>query len=389
MSGAHEHVSAPRPQEMRLKEELERLDPTLRRVGRELFERPELSGQETRACSLLTGLLSQAGFDVDAEIPNLPTAFLARRAFGHGGSPRVGFFCEYDALPGLGHACGHNLIASASLVAGLALAKSVDADRGEVWVIGSPAEETFGGKISLLRAGRLKGLDAAMMFHPGPVTRVRSVASAATEPTEVVFYAEQISGLVYETPPNPVLAVVNLFQLVSAAASQFPDDVRSPGIIMEGGERPNVIPARAVARFSFRARSRTLLRRFMNEVIICVRGAARVSGCSFSIRRFEAGYEPIVVNETIGQICEEYLRDEGLAPSPAPPKTLGAYDIGVVSRHIPVIHPIISRGFENILTHTAEFRDAAGSAKGMECARVAARVLAQTALRLLTPEGTA
>ena len=310
MSGAPEQVSAPRPPEMRLKEELERLDPTLRRVGQELFERPELSGQETRACSLLTGLLSQNGFDVDADIPNLPTAFLARRTFGDGGSPRIGFFCEYDALPELGHACGHNLIASASLVAGLALAKSVDADNGEVWVIGSPAEETSGGKISLLRAGRLEGLDAAMMFHPGPETRVRSVASAATEPTEIVFYAEQIPGLTYETQPNPVLAIVNLFQSVSAAASRFPDDVRSPGVIIEAGERPNVIPARAVARFSFRAKSRVLLRRFMNEVIICVRGAARASGCSFSIRRFEAGYEPIVVNETIGRICEGYLKEE-------------------------------------------------------------------------------
>jgi len=370
LSGAPEQVSTPRPQETGLKEELERLDLTLRRVG-------------------LTGLLSQNGFDVDADIPNLPTAFVARRVFGRGGPPRVGFFCEYDALPELGHACGHNLIASASLVAGLALAKSVDANHGEVWVIGSPAEETFGGKISLLRGGRLKGLDAAMMFHPGPETRVLSVASAATEPTEIVFCAEQIPGLVYETPSNPVLAVVNLFQLLSAATSQFPDDVRSPGVIIEGGQRPNVIPARAVARFSFRAKSRPLLRRFMNEVIVCVRGAARDSGCSFSMRRFEAAYEPIVVNEAIGRICEEYLRDEGLAPSPALPKTLGAYDIGAVSRHIPVIHPIISRGFENLLTHTTEFRDAAGAAKGMECARVAARVLALTALRLYIPEGMA
>ncbi|MBN2208187.1 MAG: amidohydrolase [Candidatus Coatesbacteria bacterium] len=384
MSHDSEQPSSPRPQEERLREELERLDATLRRVSQELFEHPELSGEERRACALLAGLLSQDGFDVDASIADLPTAFLAKHSLRRGGSPRIGLFCEYDALPGLGHACGHNLIASASLVAGLALAKGLDAERGEVWVIGSPAEETFGGKVALLRSGRLKGLDAAMMFHPGPETRVRSLISVATEPTEIVFYSEHLEGLSNGFPSNPVLAVASLFQSIATAASRLAGDVRFPGVIIEGGERPNVVPVRTVARFSFRARSRTLLRRFMSEVLVCVRGAARTSGCSFSMRRYEAGYEPILVNETMGQICEEYLRGAGLAPLANPPEAPGAYDIGNVSRHIPVIHPIISKGFEGISTHTDEFRARAGSEEGIECAIVAARVLALTGMRLFT-----
>lgn len=384
MNGVPEQSFAPHPLEMRLKEELERLGPTLRSVSRELFEHPELSGEETSACSLLTELLSQSGFDVDADIAGLPTAFLAKRPFGTGGPPRIGFFCEYDALPGLGHACGHNLIASASLVAGLAVAKSLDAERGEVWVIGSPAEETFGGKVVLLRAGRLKGLDAAMMFHPGPETRVRSLISVATEPTEIVFHSEQVSGITDGGPSNPVLAVASLFQSISTVARRFGDDVSFPGVITEGGARPNVIPARSVARFSFRARSRVLLRRFMSEVSRCVRGAARASRCSYSMRRYEAGYEPILVNETMGRICEEYLKGEGLTPVTTPTLKPGAYDIGEVSREVLVIHPIISRGFEQISTHTNEFRVRAGSEEGIECAAIAAKVLALTALRLFT-----
>ncbi len=382
MSGTPEQPSAPRPLERRLKEELERFGPTLRRVSRELFEHPELSGEETRACSLLAGLLSENGFDLDADIKDLPTGFVAKHSFGRGGSPRIGFFCEYDALPGLGHACGHNLIASASLVAGLALAKSLDAERGEVWVLGSPAEETFGGKIALLRLGRLKGLDAAMMFHPGPETRVRSVLSVATEPTEIVFHSEQVPGITTDSPSNPVLAVVNLFQSISTAARRFGDSVSFPGVIIEGGARPNVMPVKTVARFSFRARSRVLLRRFMSEVFRCVRGAARASGCSYSMRRYEAGYEPIIVNEAMARICEEYLKDEGLPALSAPPEAPGAYDIGNVSRQVPVIHPIISKGFEGVSTHTDEFRARAGSTEGIECAKVAAKVLALTALRL-------
>ncbi|MBN1594168.1 MAG: amidohydrolase, partial [Candidatus Coatesbacteria bacterium] len=169
--------SSPSPCEERLKKELLRLDPILVQVAKELFEHPELSGQESCACSMLADQLSQVGFEVDVRIPGLPTAFVGKRALNGGGSPRIGFFCEYDALPGLGHACGHNLIAAASLVAGLALTEASESGRGEVWVIGSPAEETFGGKLSLMKSGRLEGLEAAMMFHPGPETRVLSVTS--------------------------------------------------------------------------------------------------------------------------------------------------------------------------------------------------------------------
>jgi len=373
-----------RPPEERLREELERLDATLRRVSQELFEHPELSGVERRACALLAGLLSQDGFDVDAAIADLPTAFVAKHSLKRGGSPRIGLFCEYDALPGLGHACGHNLIASASLVAGLALARSLDGERGEVWVIGSPAEETFGGKVVLESKGRLKGLDAAMMFHPGPETRVRSVLSVATEPTEIVFYSEHLKGITNGLPSNPVLAVASLFQSIATAASRFAGSVSFPGVIIQGGERPNVVPARTVARFSFRARSRILLRRFMGEVLVCVRGAARASGCSYSMRRYEAGYEPILVNETMARICEEYMSGEGLVPLANPPEAPGAYDIGNVSRRFPAIHATISKGFEGISTHTDEFRARAGSEEGIECAKAAARALALTAMRLFT-----
>lgn len=383
MSVAGKPPSDSRLAASRLTDSLESLAPTLRRVSRKLFEDPELSGEESRACSLLMGLLSEGGFKVERNVANLATAFLARYSFGQGGHPQIGLFCEYDALPELGHACGHNLIASASLVAGLALAKSLNAPRGEVWVIGSPAEETFGGKVSLLRSGHLAGLDAAMMFHPGPETRVCSLRSVATAPTEIVFYPERIPGIAQDPGPNPVLAVAGLFQAIPSAVSGL-SGISFPGVILEGGKRPNLIPTRTVARFSFRAKTQPLLRRLMHEVLRCVRDAAHVSGCSFSMRRYEAGYEPLLVNQTIGKVCERYLRDEGLAALSAPPEAPGAYDIGNVSRFIPVIHPVISKGFEGVLSHTEEFAARAGSKKGIQCAATAAKVLALTALELST-----
>jgi len=372
-----------RPAASPLKDSLSSLAPTLRRVSRDLFENPELSGEESKACSLLASLLSENGFKVEKNVANLATAFLARYAFGDGGHPQIGLFCEYDALPELGHACGHNLIASASLVAGLALAKGLDLPRGEVWVIGSPAEETFGGKVSLLRSGHLADLDAAMMFHPGPETRVCSLRSVATAPTEIVFYPERIPGIAQERRPNPVLAVASLFQSIQSVASGL-SGASCPGVILEGGRRPNLTPKRTVARFSFRAKTQPLLRRLMHEVLRCVREASRTSDCSFSMRRYEAGYEPLLVNQTIGKVCERYLQDEGLAVLSAPPESPGAYDIGNVSRCIPVIHPIINRGFEGVLTHTEDFAERAGSEEGIQCATLAAKVLALTAQELLT-----
>ncbi|MBN1593386.1 MAG: hypothetical protein JW941_09110, partial [Candidatus Coatesbacteria bacterium] len=193
----------------------------------------------------------------------------------------------------------------------------------------------------------------------------------------------KIGGLSYEMPPNPVMATVELFRAISTATREFPAEVRAPGVIIEAGERPNVIPPRAICRFSFRARTRSQLRQFMNSTADCVRIAARTTGCSFSMRRFEAGYEPIEVNEKMALVCEDYLSREGLSITQEPSMSFGAYDIGSLSRSIPVIHPIISRGFENLEAHTEAFRDAAGSLEGIECARIAARVLALTGLRVL------
>jgi len=368
----------------RLIEELDKLQGTLQLVSSELFEHPELSGEEKRAASLLSDVLRRHGFQIEQSVGGLPTAFIAKCRLGTADSgPNVGLFCEYDALPGIGHACGHNLIAAASTVASIALCRALGGVLdGHVWVIGSPAEETFGGKITLLAANALDTLDAAMMFHPGPQTRVRSLTSMATEPTEIRFYQEDIPGKEHIAPPNPVHAMTTLFSALSMMAQRLDNRFHFSGVIVEAGERPNVIPRRSIGRFSFRAKDRPTLRILLKEVLQCVRGAARLAGCSFSICRYEPAFEPILVNQTIGKICERYLEQEGLKPNPSPPSTPGAYDIGNVSRRIPVIHPIISRGFDQINTHTDLFAKQAGSQEGLKCAKLGAKVLALTALSL-------
>src|SRR5882672_5542506 len=248
------------PLRSRLERAVARLRPSVEALSRSLHRRAELSLEEFESSRLVARFLEREGFTVRRGVAGLPTALLARRRLGRGG-PRLAFLAEYDALPGIGHACGHNLIGAAAAGAGAALGRTIRDLRGEVVVIGTPAEETIGGKAVLVDRGLFDGIDAALMFHPSTEDRVYTT-SLACHSLEVVFHGRAAHAVAApEQGINALDALIRLFVDLERLKRRLPREVRMPGIIAEGGKRANIVPDRAVGRFTLRARNLATLAR--------------------------------------------------------------------------------------------------------------------------------
>ncbi len=366
--------------------ELNRLGPRLDGLATDLHRQPELGGAELHTVARLAGELEEEGFEVEAGIAGLPTAFRAVKGAGRG--PGVAFLAEYDAVPGLGHACGHNLLCAAACGAAVALSRLGPAAPGRVFVIGAPAEETIGGKVVLAARGGYDGIDAALLAHPGAGNHavVRSLSSWSME---VVFEGRPAHAVAApEQGVNALEAMIRLFVARDELLRQLNGEAFVPGVILEGGQRPNLVPARARARFSLRAKSAgvlvdVVLRRF-REV---AEDVARSTGTTLEIRPVDNLYDELVSNPVLAEVFIAASRDAGLAMDGGPGPLVGSLDVGALSQRIPVLHPMFRVAEEPIATHTAAFTRAAASPAALAAARQAALALAWTGLDLLiTPE---
>lgn len=358
----------------------------INRIADEIFDHPEVGGREFFAANLLTRILADNGYEVARPWTSLPTAFSAVLR-GSAPGPRVALLAEYDALPGLGHACGHNLIAAGVVGAALGLAAVKDELPGEVAVFGTPAEESNGGKVTLVEEGALEGVQAALMFHPGDAN-VLEVSSLALEALEFVFKgraAHAPSGA--QEGINALEVVIQFFNLVNGLRPYLKNNVHINGIIVEGGITPNIIPERAVARFYIRAENRRQLEEAVKRVEDCARGASLAVGAAFSYHRYEFSYEPMVTNRALAGAFRENLLALGVRDL-APPRCIrGSLDMGNVSRVVPSIHPYLALGREKVIPHTEEFARAARGPEGKELAVLAAQALAWTAADVLLDAG--
>jgi len=349
----------------------------------EIHRDPEPSMRERRACRRLCAFLEGQGFEVRRGVGRLPTAFQARRAAGRG-RPAVNFLSEYDALPGLGHACGHNVIGVASAGAGAALARAVGPEAGAVVVTGTPAEEAGGGKVLLARRGLFRGLDAVMMFHPSGETRAEVSFLALAE---LRFHFTGRAAHASASPEKGVNAldgVLALFQAVAALRQHIPAGDRVHGIITEGGEAPNIVPARASAWFYVRSATPEGLKSLLVRVEACARGAAQAAGARLRIWRNPVSYAPMRVNRALASLFRENLRRLGVRePDPLPPLAMGSSDVGNVSQAAPTIHPQIRMVPEGVSAHTPAFARAAGSAPGRKALLLGAKALAMTGADVL------
>lgn len=351
-------------------------------VAREIGEHPELGYQEFYAVEVLSQFLTRHGFKVERPVANLETAFIARFQ-GNKSGPRIAFLAEYDALPGVGHGCGHNLIGSASAGAAVILSKSLDLP-GEILVIGTPAEETSGAKVTLVEHGLFKDVDAAMMFHPGS-QNVPEISTLALDALEFTFLGKPAHAVAAaQFGVNALDALINFFNGINALKKQIPEDTRINGIITEGGTAPNIIPERAVARLYIRARQRKILDELRDQVIRCAQGAAAMVSAQLTWRKFEFSYDEMWTNRHLADTFAENLRRLGVRYISPPQIAMGSVDMGNVSRVVPAIHPYLALGNGTEIPHSRDFTEAALSEAGEQVLLLALQALALTGWDVLS-----
>ena len=375
----------------RVCEAVDRRAPELIETADWIHAHPEIGHQEVEASRRLVGMLESAGISVETGTAGMTTAFKAVLGAQAAARPRVAILAEYDALPGLGHGCGHNLIGTSAIGAGLALKEVVPDLPGSIWVLGTPAEESAapnsGGKVHMVNAGVFNDVDAAIMFHPATETAVTLDRSLAARGFEFYFHgrAAHAAGAP-EEGINALDAVVLMYNAVSAMRQQVRSDVRIHGIILSGGAAANIIPDYAALRYRTRADDSDYLEEIVQRVVACAEGAARATGCKLEWKEYMPGYENTMPNQVLLELMTANLRSIGVAVNNERRRSgRGSTDFGNVSRRVPGIEARIA--ITEVLEtpgHSVEFREAAGSDMGRQAMLVAAKSLAMTAVDLLT-----
>ncbi|MGV9231061.1 amidohydrolase [Streptomyces nigra] len=346
----------------------------------ELHAHPEPAFSEHRAAALLTDALESAGFEVERGTAGMPTAFTARS--GHG-RPAVALLLEYDALPGVGHACGHNLIAAAGLGAALALDTVLDASAGRVMAVGTPAEEGGGGKVLEVEAGVFDDVDAALMFHPGVYDWTRAPLTAQVQ-YQVAFH-----GRAAHPTGNPtegvdaLLALVELFNVLTALGRRLPAASHIQGIVTDGGKATNIVPEYAAGLFGLRAATNEELEDLTGQLRAVAEGVAHATGTRAEVERATLRYEHFRDSGPLSETFAGHLSGVGIELSPpAPGVYLGSSDIGNVSTRVPAIHPFVAI-MNDGSDHTPEFAAAAVSPRARDVLVAVTGALACTAADLL------
>ncbi|KPK21227.1 MAG: hypothetical protein AMJ76_03200 [Dehalococcoidia bacterium SM23_28_1] len=347
---------------------------------------PETAFREAKAAGWLTDYLEAEGFAVERGICQIDTAF--RASYGSG-RPRVAFLAEYDALPGIGHGCGHNIIATASLAAAIATKAIVSETGGTALVIGTPAEEAAGGKVFMASRGAFDDLDVAMLVHPANRDVAVTYALACVELGVQYFGRTAHAAARPEVGINALDALVIAYNSVSVLRQHIRDSARIHGIITDGGQAVNVVPEHAAGAFLIRAEDDDYLEELKEKVLACFRAGAEATGARLEYRwGEEARYRALRSNLAL---AEAYRRNmEGLGRSVQEydsRRSLGSTDMGNVSALVPAIHPTVAIAPPDVTIHTPEFREVAASEAGHRGLLDAAKAMAMTAVDVLVDAG--
>lgn len=353
----------------------------LTEISAKIHDNPELGFQETNAAGWLTQYLEKNGFSVQLGICDLPTAFRA----GYGsGKPVIALLAEYDALPELGHACGHNIIATSSIGAGVASKLAVDRFGGTVLVIGTPAEELYGGKVLMAERGAFSDVDIAMMIHPS-VHDVATNQALACQTLDIEFFGRAAHAAAYpENGINALDAMLQAFNAINALRQHIKDKARIHGIITDGGEAANIVPAHSAGNFIVRAEDDSYLDELKERVLDCFIGAATATGARLEYRWGDARYAPLLNNQTLAKLFSQNMQSLGRNMLSADPTfAFGSTDMGNVSQLVPAIHPTVAVAPSDVVIHTPQFMEAAASETGNLGILDGAKALAMTVLDLL------
>jgi amidohydrolase len=365
---------------------VDRLANELDALSRRIHQHPELGYQEVKACGWLSEFLERHGFAVERGVGGVETAF--RATIGTGG-PTIAILCEYDALPAIGHACGHNVIAAAGAGAGAALATVRDRlPAGRIQVIGTPAEEGGGGKVKLIRAKVFDGVDAAMMIHGFDRWIMhQDLLGIVRCGLEFTGKAAHASADPWEGV-NALDAVIQTFNNVSMLRQQIRPEARIHGIVTNGGAAANIIPEFASATFYVRAADLDDMWALQKRVIACAEGAARATGCTLRVvEQRDNTYEPMKRNRTLLDLFRANARTFGVVESPESRERMGSSDVGNVSQILPTIQPMVQIAPPGTPIHSRAFEEAAVKPPARDGMLTAAKVMAMTTCDLLENPG--
>ncbi len=344
---------------------------------------PEPAFEEHRAAARVAEAIARHGYVVEQPAGRLVTAVRGRLAGGKGlEGPKIGVLAEYDALPGLGHGCGHNTMAASGVGAAIALAAVRDSFAGEVVFLGTPAEERGSGKQLMLDDGLFEGLDAALLFHPADRDMVECLL-LASEDVDVTFTgkAAHAASEPWEGK-NALDAVVLLFEAVGLWRQQLPQHARVHGIVMEGGTAANIIPDRATAQFMIRSMDQVYFRSMRERFQALVQGAALMADVTGEVA-FTGGSSTMRDNQVLAGLWRSNMASRGIADEGADPEHIGSSDMGNVSWVLPTIHPSLAICERGVPWHSIASREAARTPRADETTLAAAAIVAETALDLL------
>lgn len=376
----------------RVRSEVERLDGRLQEIAAQVHARPELLYEEHFAAGLLASELEAAGLEVERGAYGVPTAFAARAGNGHG--PLVAVLCEYDALPGIGHGCGHNLIAAAGLGAGLAAAAVAAEAGGRLVVLGTPAEEGGGGKVKLLEAGAFEGVDAAMMVHPAAVdvseADVIAIASWRVDYRGVGAHAAASP----EQGRNALDAAVLGYNAVAALRQHIGPRERVHGVFTKAGDKPNIVPSHTVAEWYVRSPTLAGLAALKGRVRACLEAGAVAAGCEIEITPTCPEYSELRTNRPMVEMYQANSESLGRpVPDPGPGadrRVTVSTDMGNVSLAVPSVHPLVAVAPPGVALHTEEFARWAGATpEARQAVLDGAAAMAMTAVDVWVRPGAA
>ncbi len=365
-------------------DEVDRLAATLIDVSHQIHARPELSNDEHFAHGLLTEVIEGRGLGVERGAYGQPTAFTA--SAGDEG-PRIAVLCEYDALPGIGHACGHNVIASAGLGAGLAVAGIAREVGGTVVLMGTPAEEGGGGKIMMARNGAFDDLDAAMMVHPADADLIRMDAIAVQQLASTFHGRAAHAAAAPHEGRNALDAAVLSYMNVAALRQHILDSERIHGCFTNGGGKPNIVPAEAALLWYVRSPTFASLAPLKERVLACNDAGAMACGCTVEHEWDDYPYADVRDN---GPMVASYVANaERVGRHPQDPaatgrRVVGSTDMGNVSYLVPSIHPMVQVAPAGVPIHTVDFAKWAGREEGDRAVVDSAKSMAMTVIDLWT-----
>ncbi len=370
----------------RLRREVEARADVLIDASHQIHAHPELNYDERFAHGLLASLLEAEGLSVQRGAYGLETAF---RAEAGAAGPCVAVLCEYDALPGIGHACGHNIIAAAGLGAGVAAAALAKEAGGRVVVLGTPAEEGGGGKIRMAQRGAFEGIDAALMVHPAGVDLPHMEAIAVQELSATYVGVAAHAAAFPQEGRNALDGAVLGYLNVAALRQHIRADERVHGIITQGGDKPNIVPAQARTEWMVRSPTIRRLAPLKERVEACLRAGATAAGCEIEITWNDVVYADMLNNQTLVDLyaANAAVLGRTMDTGTGSLRVVGSTDMGNVSYLVPSIHPVIQAAPHGTPIHTSDFAAFAAGDLGDRAVVDGAIAMAWTIADLWCSEG--